>query len=366
MKSSRRKFIKTTALTAAAISSSALIASCGKENKNAPAVISNKKFEWKMVTSWPPNFPVLGDAAKNISKWIETASNGRLKIDVYGGGELVPPLEVFDAVSSGIAEMGHAAPYYWAGKIPSAQLFSALPFGMNTYQTNSWFYFGDGLKLWEEIYLPHNIVPFPAGNTGGQMGGWFNREISSPENFKGLKMRIPGLGGRVVTKLGATTVLSPGSELYTNLERGVIDALEWVGPYHDYLMGFHQIAKYYYYPGWHEPTGVLELMVNKSKFDSLPSDLQEVIKLATKSANILSQSELLQKNFEYLEKIKNEGKVFIKEFPAEVIVALKNAAAQVMKELSDSDKSVAKVFNSYKNFQQKSSSWSEMCEKNYL
>ena len=259
-KNSRRDFLKkATTATAAA----AALTTIG-----APAIVrAADKIQWKMTTTWPPHFPVLGEGADMLAKLIGDMSGGRLTVQVYGGGELVPPLQAFDAVSQGTVEMGHGAAYYWAGKMPAAQFFAAVPFGMNAQGMNAWIYTGGGQALWDELYAPFNLKPMPAGNTGVQMGGWFNREIKSIDDFKGLKMRIPGLGGKVLAKAGGTAILSPGGEIYTNLERGVIDATEWVGPYNDYKMGFYKVAKYYYYPGWHEPGTVLETFVNKKAFE---------------------------------------------------------------------------------------------------
>ncbi len=236
-----------------------------------------------MVTTWPPTLPILQDSAKLVAKWVEEMSEGRMKITVYGGGELIPSLEVFEAVTQGVAEMGHGASYYWAGKAPAAQFFGSVPFGMNAQQMISWLYSGGGLQLWEELYAPLNLVPMPVGNTGPQMGGWFKREINSPSDLQGLKMRIPGLGGDVIKRAGGSAILSALGEIYTNLERGVIDAAEWIGPYHDYLQGFHKAAEYYYYPGWQEPQTVTELMINKSAFDALPPYLQNIIRTAAAS-----------------------------------------------------------------------------------
>ena len=226
-------------------------------------------FEWKLVTTWPKNFPGLGSAAENLAREVEAMSNGRLKIRVYGGGEIVPALGVFDAVSQGVADAGHGAAYYWKGKVPSSVFFTAVPFGLNAQETFGWLHYGGGLELWEEAYAPYNLVPMGGGSSGVQMAGWFNKEINSVDDLVGLKMRIPGLAGEVFTAAGGTSVTLPGSELYTSLQTGVIDALEWVGPYNDRILGFHQVAKYYYYPGWHEPGSVLEFIVNKDSLEAL-------------------------------------------------------------------------------------------------
>lgn len=361
----RRDFIKT-ASAAAVAASAGLVTGCSTKNEKKPVAVNfNKSYEWKMVTSWPPRFPILGEYANKIAKWIDKASDGRLKIQVYGGGELVPALEVFDAVSFGVAEMGHSASYYWAGKAPAAQFFASVPFGMNARQMNAWLYFGGGLDLWRELYADFSLFPFPCGNTGGQMGGWFNKEINSVRDLKGLKIRMPGLGGKVITKAGATSVLSPGGELYTNLERGVIDALEWIGPYHDYLMGFHKIAKYYYSPGWHEPGSALELFVNNDAYQELPSDLKAIIQNAAAASNNYILAEFDAKNTEYYLKMKKEGQVEFRQFPGDVLNRLKLLTGQVIKDIVSKDSTSKKAYESYTAFQKNISDWFDVTERNY-
>jgi len=230
-----------------------------------------------MVTTWPPKFPVLGEAGELYAKWMKEATGGRVDIKVYGAGELVPALEAFDAVSSGTADMGSGASYYWAGKSAAAQFFAAVPFGMNAQQVTSWMLCDEGYDLWREVYAKFNLVPLLGGNTGVQMGGWFNKEINSVDDLKGLKMRIPGLAGKVLERAGGAAVLVAGGEIYTSLERGVIDATEWIGPYHDQKMGFNKIAKYYYTPGWHEPGTQLEFFINKETYDGLPADIKAIM-----------------------------------------------------------------------------------------
>lgn len=362
----RRDFIKTASVAAVA-ASTGILASCNnkKVEKNA-AINTGKTYEWKMVTAWPPKFPILGEYAGKIAEWIEKASAGRMKIQVYGGGELVPALEVFDAVSFGVAEMGHSAAYYWAGKAPAAQFFASVPFGMNARQMNAWLYLGGGLELWRELYADFNLYPFPSGNTGGQMGGWFNKEILSVKDLNGLKIRMPGLGGKVITKAGATSILSPAGELYTNLERGVIDALEWIGPYHDYLMGFHKIAKYYYYPGWHEPGSTLELIVNIEAYEELPDDLKAIIKAAAEASNTLILSAFDAKNTEYYLKMQYEENVNFRKFPEEVIKNLKFFSEEVISEIVAKDEMSRKAYDSYTDFRKRISDWFGITERNYI
>ncbi len=354
--SSRRAFLKKAGVATAAAAATTI---------GAPAVHAAKTYQWKMVTTWPPHFPVLGEGADKLAELVDKMSGGRLKIQVYGGGELVPPLQAFDAVSQGMVEMGHGAAYYWAGKSPATQFFAAVPFGMNAQGMNAWLYTGGGLQLWEEVYAPFNLKPMPAGNTGVQMGGWFNREIKSIADFKGLKMRIPGLGGKVLAKAGGTAVLSAGGEIYTNLERGVIDATEWVGPYNDYKMGFHKVAKYYYYPGWHEPGTVLETFVNKKAFEALPKDLQEVVTTAAMASNMWMLCESETKNNFYLEKLVKEEGVQLKKFPDDVLKQLRKYSDEVLDEVAAKDPMSKKVYESFRKFQKQHQEWGKISEVAY-
>ncbi len=354
----RRDFLKKASAATAVAATAATV--------GAPAIVrAEKTYNWRMVTTWPPHFPLFGEGADKLAEMITKMSGGRLKVQVYGGGELVPPLQAFEAVSAGMVEMGHASPYYWAGKSPAAQFFSAVPFGLNAQGMNSWLYSGGGLKLWEEVYSKFNLIPFPSGNTGVQMGGWFNREIKSIEDFKGLKMRIPGLGGKVLAKAGGSAILSAGGEIYTNLERGVIDATEWVGPYNDYKMGFYKVAKYYYAPGWHEPGSVVEAFVNKAAFDSLPEDLQEIIRNAAMAVNMLTLSEAEAQNNRYLNKMIKEEGVQVKQFPKDVVETLRKYSHEVLEELVAKDPMSKKVYDSFSAFQKEYQGWQKASEVAY-
>lgn len=338
----RREFIKkAVAGTTAAVAATTI---------GAPAIHASPKFQWKMVTTWPPKFPVFQESAEMIAKSIKEMSEGRLTIHVYGGGELVPPLEAFNAVSSGTVEMGHGCPYYWAGKVPGAQLIAAVPFGMNSQQVNSWITSGNGMKLWEELYAPFNVVPFLVGECGMQMGGWFRKEIKSINDIKGLKMRIPGLGGKVITKAGGTSVTVPAAEIYSNLERGVIDATEWVGPYHDYILGLYKAAKFYYYPGWHEPGTVIEAFINKKAWNSLPADLKAIVRAACAESNAWMVAEFDAKNNFYLNKLKKEHGVKVLKFPDDVMKELKKYSEEVVEEIASKDPMSKKIWADYKNF----------------
>lgn len=352
----RRDFIKTAGVTGLATGASVM----------APAVHAKTKIKWKMVTTWPKNFPGLGTGANNLARLITEMSGGRLKVKVYGSKELVPAFEVFDAVSRGTAQMGHGASYYWKGKSEAAQFFSAVPFGMNAQEMNAWLYHGDGLKLWTETYKPFGIIPAAAGNTGVQMAGWFNREINSIKDLQGLKMRIPGLGGEVLRRAGGTPLSIPGGEIFTSLKTGVIDATEWVGPYNDLAFGLHKAAKYYYYPGWHEPGTTLEALINEKAFNELPADLQSIVTNACKIANQDMLAEYTARNQAALDTLVNKHKVDLRKLPDEVLTKLKTLSEDVVLEVAAKDKLSGRVYKSFKKFSQQVSAWHDVSERTYL
>ena len=356
----RRRLLKAGGLAALATG----LAACNKQETSGAKSVAKpgKRFQWKLVTTWPPNLPVFSEGVQRMADEIRTMSGGRLDIRVFHGGELVPPLETFDAVSQGMAEMGHGAAYYWAGKSVAAQFFTAVPFGMNAQQMYAWLEHGSGLDLWRELYARFNLYPIPAGNSGVQMGGWFNRQINSLADMKGLKMRIPGLGGKVLAEVGASPELLPGGEIYTSLERGVIDATEWVGPYHDYIMGFHKVAKYYYYPGWHEPGSVLELIVNKQAFAQLDDELQAIVEHAALRLNGWMLGAFDAQSRIYLKKLIDEG-IDIRPFPDEVIKALKTTARDVVAEVAAGDPFAKRVYESFSTFQKEIAAWSNLSER---
>ena len=286
----RREFV--TKLGLAALAGGSMTACQKEKTAEVQQKLSQEPVRhWKMVTTWPKNFPILGSGAERIAELITSMSNGKLVVKVYAAGELVPAFECFDVVSQGAAQMGHSAPYYWQGKEPVLQFFGGIPFGMSALQMDAWFYHGEGLKLWEEAYAPFGLIPMPAGNTGVQMGGWFNREINKIEDFKGLKMRMPGLGGEVLRRIGAAPVLLPGGELLIAMQTGVIDAVEWASPYLDLVFGLDKVAKYYYYPGWQECGTTLECMVNRDAMEELPDYLRQIIRVAAQSTNVVMRSE---------------------------------------------------------------------------
>jgi TRAP-type mannitol/chloroaromatic compound transport system substrate-binding protein len=333
---------------------------------SAAPVIAAPKLRWKMVTTWPKNFPGLGTGANYLAELINEMSDGRLQVKVYGSNELVPPFEIFDAVSRGTAEMGHGAAYYWKGKSEAAQFFSAVPFGLTAQEMNGWLYHGGGMELWTEVYAPFGLVPTAAGNTGVQMGGWFNREINALADLKGLKMRIPGLGGEVLHRIGGTPVSLSGGDIFTSLQSGAIDATEWVGPYNDLAFGLHKAAKYYYYPGWHEPGTTLECFINQKAFDALPKDLQSIVRNACKVANQDMLAEYTARNNAALHTLVTEHKVQLRRFPDAVMEKLKTISDEVVAEIAGKDALSRKVFESYRAYRDQVIAWHDVSERAYL
>ncbi len=344
-----------------------LLAACGGGQAPAGggAGAPQERFRWKMVTTWPPNFPVFQESVERFAAEVGRMSGGRLDITVFAGNELVPPLQTFDAVSQGTVEMGHGAAYYWAGKVPAAQFLSAVPFGMTARGMHSWFYSGGGLEIWRELYEPFGLVPFPMGNTGVQMGGWFNKRVDSVADLQGLKMRIPGLGGKVLAKAGGTPVLLAGGEIYTALERGTIDATEWVGPYHDQRLGLYRAADYYYYPGWHEPGTALELIVNDEAWASLPEDLQTIVEVAARATNLWAYSQFEALNLKALQEMEEKYDVQVLPFPDDVLAELRRLTRETLEEEAADDPDFARVYQAYRDFRAGNDAWNAISEDAY-
>lgn len=347
------------------------ITACGGDNdpntvshSEGTAAIS-KTYKWKMVTTWPANFPVFQGGAEKFADDVRAMSNGRLNIRVYAGGEIVPALQVFDAVSQGVAEMGHGSAYYWAGKVPEAQFFSTVPFGMTAKGVNAWLYNGGGLELWNEVYKPFGLITFPMGNSGVQMGGWFKKEINSLDDVKGLRMRIPGLGGKVFKKAGGNPVLMAGSEIYTALERGTLDATEWVAPFHDMRLGLNRAAKYYYYPGWHEPGTAFELMINDKKWQTLPGDLQQIVKVAAAATSEWIYAQMEFHNQKALTELKAKKNIQILEFPEEVLKEFKRLTKETLDEEAAANPKFKRIYDAYETFRTHYQSWDELSEEAY-
>ena len=356
-------------LTAAGVGLAATaLAGCKEDSgKAAPggagqAAAPQQTFTWKMVTSWPKNFPGVGVGAENFARLVNEMSGGRLTVRVYAAGELVPALEVFDAVSRGTAEMGHGAPYYWKGKVPAAQFFCALPFGPNAQEMNAWLHHGGGMQLWEEVYKPFGVLPMACGATGVQTAGWFNKEINSVDDFKGLKMRTPGLGGEVLTKMGGTVVNMPAGEIFTALQTGAIDATEWIGPYNDLALGLHKASKYYYTPGWQEPNVTFELDVNLKAWETLPDDLKAIVRAAARAVNTDMLDDYNARNMEALEQLKTQG-VQVRRLPDAVLARLKEVAAEVVEASAAADPVAGKVYAQQKAYLERLFAYAEVSEK---
>jgi len=323
-------------------------------------------IEWKLVTTWPKGLPGLGSAPENFARRVGEMSNGRLTVRVYGAGEVVPPFEVFDAVSQGVAEMGHGASYYWKGKIPSSVFYTAVPFGMTAQEMNGWLHYGGGLELWRELYAPFGVRPFAGGSTGVQMAGWFNRELKSASDLNGLKMRIPGLAGEVFAASGGTAVRLAGGEIYTSMQTGVIDAVEWVGPYNDRTLGLMEVAEYYYYPGWHEPGAMLEFTVNQAAFDRLPADLQAIVEGAARATNQDMLDEFTARNNESLTTLLEEHSTKLRPLPDDVMDVLHSNAVVALEQLKKDDPMAQKISASYEAFLDGVRTYHEISERAYL
>lgn len=323
-------------------------------------------IEWKLVTTWPKGLPGLGSAPENFAHRVGEMSNGRLTVRVYGAGEVVPPFEVFDAVAQGVAEMGHGAAYYWKGKIPAAVFYTAVPFGMTAQEMNGWLHYGGGLELWRELYAPFGVRPFAGGSTGVQMAGWFNRELKSAADLDGLKMRIPGLAGEVFAASGGTAVRLAGGEIYTSMQTGVIDAVEWVGPYNDRTLGLMDVAEYYYYPGWHEPGAMLEFTVNQDAFDQLPQDLQAIVEGAARATNQDMLDEFTARNNQSLTTLLTEHSTKLRPLPDDVLDVLYINAVSALERLKADDPMAQKIAASYEDFLEGVRRYHEISERAYL
>jgi TRAP-type mannitol/chloroaromatic compound transport system substrate-binding protein len=326
----RRRFIMKAGGAMAAVAAAAIV--------DAPNVIAQPKVQWRMSTAWIPALDHLQGVAQRLAKVVDEMSSGRLRIEVFPGGQIMPPFACFDAASKGTIEAFMAAAYYWTAKEPAVEWFCTVPFGMNPEGMAAWYYQGDGLKLWEETYAAFNLVPRPATAAAPQMAGWFRKKINTIGDYKGLKMRIgTPLGGKVYAKAGGTAVLTPGADIYAALERGVIDACEWIGPHDDMKLGLHNTARYYYYPGWHEPGTTAEFGFNKKAYEALPADLQRTLDHAAAAVQVYGLTDYHVKNAIALERLKTEfkGKVEVLQLPVPVLRDLKKVATEVIREESE-------------------------------
>jgi len=353
-RSARRNFLK-----AAATGSVALAAA----SSLAKPAISQGLMQWRIQTTWPKNFPGLGTGVNKLAELIGAMSGGRLTVEVFGAGEIVPAFETMDAVSSGTIEMGHGAPYYWKGKVAATQFIASTPFGLNVAEQNAWITFGGGQELADKAYNELGCKFFASGNTGVQAGGWFNKEINSIEDYRGLKMRIPGLGGEVVKAAGGNVVNLPGGEIPPALQSGAIDATEWVGPYNDLAFGLYKSAKYYYYPGWHEPATLLDNFINLNAWESLDPELQAIVASANAHVNGYVLDEFMANNNAALNTLVNEHGVVLKKFPDPVLDALGGLSGQVLGDIASDDPLSREVMASILAFRKTSIAYAKFSEQ---
>jgi TRAP-type mannitol/chloroaromatic compound transport system substrate-binding protein len=348
---------------------STLLASGAAATAGFPAIASaQQNFNWKMTTTWPAGTPYYQSgpgSAEAFAKRVEAMSKGRIKIKVYAAGELVPAFEGFDACSAGIVEMNHGVSYYWAGKTFAAQYFATVPFGMSFQGHHAWLYHGGGLDLWREVYKPFKVVPMVVGCTGVQMTGWFKKPVNSVADFKGLKMRIPGLAGRMYADLGVDVKLLPGGEIFPALERGVIDAAEWVGPFLDRRLGLQNAAKFYYTTGWHEPATTSELVINEAAWNKLPDDLKAIVQAAADATNQEGMLWLEAQNGPALADMVENAGVKVARLPEDVIKALRESSRTILNDAAAKDPVVKKVHDSFFSFKEKHDKWNEISEATF-
>jgi TRAP-type mannitol/chloroaromatic compound transport system substrate-binding protein len=338
-----------------------------KEVEEAVAQDSSlPELDWQMATSWPVALDTIFGGAQVVADRVAALTGGKFKITPRAAGELAPGLEVLNVVEQGAVPIGHTASYYYVGKSPVTAFGTALPFGLTARQQNAWLYEGGGLQLLQEAYAAKfGVIQFPAGNTGAQMGGWFNKEIKSVADLQGLKMRIPGLGGQVMSKLGVTVQVLPGGEIFQALQTNAIDAAEWVGPYDDEKLGFHKVAKFYYYPGWWEPGPSLEIQINMNEWNNLPELYQEALKTAAYEANVIMLSRYDAKNPAALEKLTGESEVQLQPFPDEVLAACEEAANELFNEFSSQDTDFGSILTEWTAFRDNIQKWFGLNELAY-
>jgi TRAP-type mannitol/chloroaromatic compound transport system substrate-binding protein len=330
-----------------------------------PAIAqSSPALKWRLTASWPKSLDTLYGTCELFSKYVSEATDGKFQIQVFAAGEIVPGLQVLDAVQNGTVELGHSAQYYYIGKDPTWALFCATPFGLNCRQQNAWFYHGDGQKLIDEFGAKFNTKCLTAGNTGAQMGGWFNREIKEPGDFKGLKMRIGGWAGKTLGKLGVVAQQIAGGDIYPALEKGTIDAAEWVGPHDDEKLGFYKIVKYYYYPGWWEGGTANHILINLAKWNELPKSYQSIVEAAATACNVKQVADYDAKNPQALKRLVANG-TQLRPFTQSVMEACLKASNEVNAETSAANADYKKVWNSIVAFRNDEYLWWQVAEYTY-
>jgi TRAP-type mannitol/chloroaromatic compound transport system substrate-binding protein len=344
----RREFLSTAAAVGAATGASSLAAPA---LVRAQSLGDSEAMEWKMVTTWPKNAPGVGVNAQRFANFVTEMSGGRLTIRLFAAGELVPPFECLDAVQADTAQLAHSTPYYWVGKSPALNYFTTIPFGLMAWELSAWINFGGGQALWEEVYAPFNVVPFYAGSSGVQSGGWFNTEINSLDDLKGLKMRIAGVGGEVMRRLGVAVVLTPPGEIQPALMSGAVDAAEWVSPWLDIAFGLQKAAKYYYVPAFHEPGPGLEVIVNKERYESLPDDLKAILRIAARATSETTLADFTFNNIKVFSEMRETfPEIELRRFPDEVVQAMGQKTREVVEEIAGHDPLTRKVHDAFMTF----------------
>jgi len=330
----------------------------------APAYATGE-LKLRMTTSWPKGFPGLGTAPEDFAQLLAKVSGGRITVEVHGAGEIAPALNAFDAVTDGSADLYHSAEYYYLGKSKALAFFASVPFGMTAAEMDTWITRDGGQELWDELSGAFGIKPFPCGNTGVQAGGWFNKEVNKADDLKGLNIRMPGLGGEVMRRIGANAVTLAGGEISSALQAGTIDATEWVGPWNDYAFGLNKLAKIYYTGGFHEPGLMLSLGMNKGVYDKLSEADRNLVAACAAQAHSRSYTEFLANNGAFLQRLRNEG-TDIRAFANDVWDAFGEASAAVLKENADSDAGFKKIYESYEASRAKTARWLSLSEGQYL
>ncbi|PZD73791.1 Monocarboxylate 2-oxoacid-binding periplasmic protein [Acaryochloris thomasi RCC1774] len=353
----RSKFIRNAVIGAAGSTAAA----CSPIPRRASQGTGAAKVQWRMATSWPGSLDTISGGATRVCDRVSAMTDGRFEIKPFEAGEIVPGPQVLDAVQSGTVQCGHTASYYYIGKNPALGFATSVPFGLTAQQQNAWLYHGGGLKAIQDIYADFGVINFPAGNTGTQMGGWFKRQIQSVADLKGLKMRIPGLGGEVMSRLGVNVQLIPGGEIFLALERGTIDAAEWVGPYDDEKLGLHKAAPYYYYPGWWEPGATLDVLVNRSDWDKLPTEYQEVFKTAAYEANINMLAQYDALNREALGRL-TAGGTKLARYSDDILKAAQEKAFELYAENAAKNSDFRRVYEPWTAFREQVYQWHQVNE----
>ncbi|MFO8098135.1 MAG: TRAP transporter substrate-binding protein [Salinibacter sp.] len=361
----RRDFTKKALLGAAG---AGLLTGCGSDGSTAedgaPNVQTNEQVRWRLASSFTRSLDTIYGAAEILADRLADLTDGNFQIQTYPGGELVPPFEVLDSVQNRTVEMAHSASYYFIGKNPALAFDATVPFGLTARQYRAWMYYGGGLDLMRDLFSDFNIINFPGGNTGTQMGGWFNVEINARADMDGLKMRIPGLGGQVMSEMGVNTQVLPGGEIYPSLERGAIDAAEWVGPYDDEKLGFHEVADYYYYPGWWEPGPALTFYVNRDAYDALPTQYQDALETAAAEADLHMLAEYDHNNPAALDRLLDEGTT-LRRFPDDVMSRAQEITTQLLEDNAQDSAQYRDIYESYTEAREDAYRWFGTAEMGY-